>query len=263
VLNKILIELGRQPFSNGGKMNTLQRISVLFCVIALFAFSFNLTVVRATDEVKEFFISAMIGIEVNVDANATVKPSENITVIMTIQTKTEVHIDRIDLEVFGFTNGTEQVSLGVLSDSNFDMNNTSRRYVKVVSVPESVWGVTFGEIKLAYSVNMNQIVLRFPNVVTGFPLTPVENLLMKSLKEQVTTLNKNLSDLSQKYVDLNQSFADLNVTYWDLNQNYTAAENSLGELDNTRRLSVVLAITTVCFLATTVYIILRRPRDYW
>ena len=38
---------------------------------------------------------------------------------------------------------------------------------------------------------------------------------------------------------------------------------TLGELHNTRRLTTILSITTVFFLATRVYIILRRPRDYW
>jgi hypothetical protein len=59
------------------------------------------------------------------------------------------------------------------------------------------------------------------------------------------------------------AFVNLNQSYWNLQGNYTSVQNSLGELDNTRRLSTILAITTVFFLATTVYIVVRRPRDYW
>ena len=244
-------------------MKILLRMSLLLCLGVLTSVLVNLAVVRATDETKEFFNSSMTGIKIQVNANASIEPNQNLTVIMTLETKAEVHIDRVDLEVFGFVNGTDQILIGDFSDSNFDMNNTSREYVEVVAVPDFVWGVTFGEISLAYVVNMSEIALRFPNVVTGFPLTTVKNVLMENLQDQVRNLNESFNQLSQKYADLNRSFADLNATYWSLDQNYTSAQNSLGELDNTRRLSIILAITTVCFLATTIYIILRRPRDYW
>jgi hypothetical protein len=38
---------------------------------------------------------------------------------------------------------------------------------------------------------------------------------------------------------------------------------NLGELDNTRRLTTVLAITTVLFVATTVYLVMRKPKEIW
>jgi hypothetical protein len=37
----------------------------------------------------------------------------------------------------------------------------------------------------------------------------------------------------------------------------------MNELDNTRRVAVILAITTVFFVATTVFMVMRKPNESW
>ena len=245
-------------------MIALRKIGISLCVLALAFTLLNSARVHATDEeMKVFLSSEMTGIKIQVNATAKTQPGKNLTILLTLGTTMNVHIDRINLEVFGFVNGTDQLSLGNISDSNLDMNNTLKNYTKIVIVPNNVWGITYGEIRLAYYADMGGFVAGFPNIVNGFPLTLVENTLLKNLEEQVKNLNESYNQLAQKYSNLTETYAALNRTYWDLNQSYTSAQNSLGELDNTRRLTTILAITTVFFLATTVYIILRRPRDYW
>jgi len=245
-------------------MFALRKIGISLCVLAVtFAFLNSASVHAADDEMKIFLNSEMIGIRIQVNATAKTQPGENLTVLLALRATMNVHIDRINLEVFGFLNGTDRLSLGNISDSNFDINNTLKNYTKIVIVPDNVWGITYGEIRLAYYADMGGFVAGFPNIVNGFPLTLVENTLLKNLEEQVKNLNESCNQLAEKYSNLTETYAALNQTYWDLNQTYTSAQNSLGELDNTRRLTTILAITTVFFLATTVYIILRRPRDYW
>jgi hypothetical protein len=256
MLNNIPVKLGKL-FCKGEKMRTYQRISFLLCLIPLTVALFSSTRVQATtDQMKEYFDSEMTGINIQVNASTTTNPGENMSAILTLTATADVTFGRIGLEVFGFVNGTDQLLIGNLSDSNFRMNNSLRQYPIVVNVPANVWGITYGQIDLAYSVNMGQMTLTFPNIVNGFPLTLVENTQMKNLQEQIRTLN-------DSYANLTKSYSDLNSTYWNLNQSYASAQNSLGELDNTRRLTTILAITTVVFLATTIYIILRRPRENW
>jgi len=212
---------------------------------------------------KVFFNSEMSGVAIEVMATQLVKSGQNVTVVMTVNATFYVHIVHIGLEVFGFVNGTNQLSLGNVSDANFDLNETLKEYVITTTVPNDVWGSTYGEIRLAYSVNMGGVILQFPNIINGFPLTPVENTLVKSLEEQVGSLNESYGQLSQMYANLTSAYVNLNESYWNLQGNYASAQNSLGELDGTRRLSTILAITTVFFFATTVYIVVRKPRDYW
>jgi len=245
-------------------MFALRKIGISLCVLAVTFALLNSASVRAEDEeMKVFLNSEMTGIKIQVNATTKTQPGENLTVLLALTATMNVHVDRINLEVFGFLNGTDQLSLGNVSDSNLDMNNTLKNYTKIIIVPNNVWGITYGEIRLAYDVDMGGFVAGFPNIVNGFPLTLVENTLLKNLEEQVRNLNEIHNQLAEKYSNLTETYATLNQTYWDLNQTYTSAQNSLGELDNTRRLTTILAITTVFFLATTVYIILRRPRDYW
>jgi len=246
-------------------MIALRKICISLFVLALTFALLNSARVHATDEeMKVFLNSEMPGINIQVNATSKTQPGKNLTVLLTLRTTMNVTIDRINLEVFGFLNGTDQLSLGNISDSNRDMNNTLINYPKIVIiVPDNVWGITYGEIRLAYHAYMGEFVAGFLNIVNGFPLTLVENTLLKNLEEQVRNLNESCNQLAEKYSNLTETYAALNQTYWDLNQTYTSAQNSLGELDNTRRLTTILAITTVFFLATTVYIILRRPRDYW
>lgn len=242
-------------------MIALRKIGISLCVLALTFALLNSARVHATDEeMKVFLNSEMLGIKIQVNATVKTEPGKNLTVFLTLRATMDVHIDRINLEVFGFLNGTDQLSLGNISASNFDVD---KNYTKIVIVPDNVWGITYGEIRLAYYVDMGVLKVEFPNIVNGFPLTLVENTLLKNLEEQVKNLNESCNQLAEKYSNLTETYAALNQTYWDLNQTYTSAQNSLGELDNTRRLTTILAITTVFFLATTVYIILRRPRDYW
>jgi hypothetical protein len=251
-------------FSDGEEMIALRKIGISLCVLAVtFALLNSARVHAADEEMKVFLNSEITGIKIQVNATSKTQPGENLTVFLTLRATMNVHIDRINLEVYGFLNGTDQLSLGNISDSNFDMNNTLKNYTKIVIVPDNVWGITYGEMRLAYYADMGGFVAGFPNIVNGFPLTLVENTLLKNLEEQVKNLNESCNQLAKKYSNLTETYAALNQTYWDLNQTYTSAQNSLGELDNTRRLTTILAITTVFFLATTVYIILRRPRDYW
>jgi hypothetical protein len=74
--------------------------------------------------------------------------------------------------------------------------------------------------------------------------------------------NSYLQGLEQRFNELKQLNEQLNQSYWDLERNFTALQGSVNELDNTRTAAAVLGITTVFFVATTLYLVLRKPREY-
>jgi hypothetical protein len=53
-----------------------------------------------------------------------------------------------------------------------------------------------------------------------------------------------------------ESLARLNETYWGL-------KGSSNELGNTRMAVAILVVTTVFFVATTIYLVMRKPKEYW
>jgi hypothetical protein len=59
------------------------------------------------------------------------------------------------------------------------------------------------------------------------------------------------------------NLAYINRTFWELQQNYTALQGNLNELGNTRMAVGILAVTTVFFVATSLYLVMRKPKESW
>lgn len=245
-------------------MKASRRLALIVSILALTsALTGTLKTYATNGNMTTFFDSEIPGIRVQLNATAQTQPGENLTVMFSLSTQTDVCVERLSLEVFGFLNGTEELSLGDFTDSSLSLNDTSKEYNYTCHVPDQVWGVTYGQISLTYSASLGGLDLRFSNVTNGFPMTQIENTLLENLEEEVKNLNASYNQLNTLYLNLNSTFQQLNQTYWELHQNYTSVQGSLGELDNTRRLTTVLAITTVFFVATTIYLVLRRPREPW
>jgi hypothetical protein len=252
-------------------MSNLKKLALAVCILALVFALMSTTKVHASDdEMETFFDSQVPYIGIQVNATAQTQPTNNLTVVVDLETESDVGIEHFNLEVFGFLNGTTKLSMLNITDNNFFLNNTSTEYVNSTYVPDSVWGITFGEITLTYNASVEGLVLTFPNVVNGFPMTQVENTYLEELETQNAELQvqvKNLSDSYQQLLNLTQSLNDtlkqLNQAYVELYQNYTSIKGSVGDLDNAQRVATVLAVTTIIFLITTVYLVTRRPKESW
>jgi hypothetical protein len=85
-------------------------------------------------------------------------------------------------------------------------------------------------------------------------MTYVQNVKMEELKEQ-------LSNKAMEYEALWKNYTELNQTYWDLKINQTSSMEM--ELSNARLAMVILIAITVFFIATTLYLMVKRPREYW
>jgi predicted PurR-regulated permease PerM len=92
----------------------------------------------------------------------------------------------------------------------------------------------------------------------GFPMTHVENTYLKQVEQDRQTLNSTLAELKQVFSQLSNE----DLTPDSLNKTISNLQGSAGELDNTRRAVIALTATTVVFVATTVYMFLRKPSQY-
>jgi hypothetical protein len=245
-------------------VKNLREVSLLLSVLALTLTLAGVVRVGATDEGMITFLDSTVpGINIQVNATAQTQPTKNMTVVASLRTRTTVYVEHFNLEVFGYINGTAKLSMVNVTENNFSLNSTSNEYDRTFSVPDQVWGVTYGEITLTYSTSLAGLDLRFPNIVTGFPMTQVENTFLETLQDQVKSLNQSYNQLTDLYLNLSSRFEQLNNTYTELYRNYTLAQGSLGELDTTRRLTTVLAITTALFVVTTIFLVVRRPKERW
>jgi len=230
---------------------------------------------------KTFFDSEVPGIKVQVNATEETQPTQNITVTLRLTAKNDVTVVKVaslNLSIFGFLNGTNKLLMESIPAHDFSLNPmTSINYNRTFKVPEKVCDATYGEIVLTYSTTYEigtlNVTENFDKLTLGFTMTHVENVYLEelqnkldSLKEKYQLLNNSYWQLNGTYWQLNATYESLNQTFWELKQNYTSLQQNYlslkGSTDNTRTAATVLAITTVFFVATTIYMVMRRPKEY-
>lgn len=234
----------------------------------IFAAFIVITKAQTADEIETFFQKDYAGLSIIVNATAETVPGGNLMTETWINcTATGVFIKYFNISIYGFRGGQERLLLNstcLLENKTLQLGE-NRTFDLLVEVPLDVWGRTQAELYLEYYVQSDHFV-RDP----VFSLTNVRNVYYEKLQEDFRNLNESyrllndtywqlksdFEELNQSHINLQQEYATLNQTYWEL-------QNSLNELDNTRRLAIILGITTVFFVATTVFLVMRRPKQYW
>lgn len=229
-------------------MKKPERIGLMFILLILMFASISCIKAQfstSTENMKSFLDSQVPGISIQVNATAEAEPNENITVMLSLKRQTGIYVKYFNLSVFGYVNGTYEILMDNITDSGFSLDDSPRPYNCTFTVPEQVWGTTYGEITLTYNATYpagpGNLELPY-NITLGFTMTHIQNVYLKSIEDQL---------------------ANLTALYLQLQQNYTALQQNLSELENTRSAVAILAITSVFFLATTLYLVMRKPKDYW
>lgn len=240
---------------------------------------------QSSSEMQTFFSKDYPGISIQVNGTRQADPGENITVSLWINcTADDVYVDYLNISFYGYRHfryGLEEITLNfacMMNNSLLGYHNASEQDY-TMHIPNDVWDLTYAEIRLRYSIKASS-----PNEYDEiFPITTVGNVLWEELEKKLEWWNETHQLLNTTYWQLNSTYelldqtfwesfqmnlstenlAYLNKTYWELQHNYTALQGSLNELDNTRSAVAALAITTVIFVATTIYMIMRKPKQYW
>ena len=135
------------------------------------------------ENMQTFFDSTAFGIRIQVNATAEVGPTENITGAFSLTGQTEVYVKSINLNIFGFLNGTNRILMANMSDGDFSLNNTLRQYNFTFRVPDWVWDTTYGEIDVAHSAKYGPVTLNNNGFVFGFTMTKVTNSYLQGLEQ--------------------------------------------------------------------------------
>lgn len=202
---------------------------------------------------------------IQANATAQAQPTENITVVLTLTSQAESYVKYFNVSIFGFLNGTDSILMSNKSDNDFWLNSTSppRSYNWTFPVPEWVSGMTYGEVRLANSIKFGPVTIDNDGFVCGFYMTNVENVYLAKLEHDFNDLTQNYDQLNNTFNNLTQSYDELNKTCAELQQNLTALQGNTNELFSTREVAAVLGVTTVVFVVTTMYLMMRRPKQYW
>jgi hypothetical protein len=239
------------------KVNVVATVAILI-IASIFA---TTTLVHASEELQQFFSEDYPGISLKAEATAETDPNENLTLKILINcTARGVKIDYLKLNVYGFAEGKEKTSLysvQVLNNTALELDEIHEENFNI-SVPGNVWGYTLAEISVTYSI-MDTLL---PSIYPSFPMTSVKNIYYEKLQLDYTSLKEFYDELNETFFEnfnmnlTSDSLASLNGTLKDL-------QGRLGELNNTRVAVGVLAIIAFFFVVTTLYLAMRRPKQYW
>lgn len=236
------------------------RFVLAFALLALSLFLLGAKNVESqVNGMQSFFSAEYGGVSLRVDASKEAFPGGDITIAVSVNATADgVRIEYLNVVVYGFINGTQQIllnSTAVMATTPLQFNETVR-FDNTIVVPTDVWGVTYGQVFLRYAIKDLPSTERNP----GFPLTTVRNIYLENLESQLRSLNQSHSMLSEVYKKLTTEYAKANAELAELIEARTQDSN---DLYGTRTVATVLTITTVFFVATTLYLVMRRSKDYW
>ncbi len=212
-------------------------------------------------ELKTFFSKNYAGLSVVVNATQGTAPNGTITVCLWLRCTAEnVVVNYLNLTVYGFMNGTVKTQLleREVMAGPLPYGNVSE-YDYNVTIPSDVWEATYGELVFKYAILDSPS----PEYNPGFSMTIIRNVPMEELQRQCEDLTKANQQLNDANGNLTTAIEQLNQTYLDLKRDYTGLQGAASELDNTRRLALIFGITTVFFVATTIFMVMRRPKNSW
>lgn len=266
-------------------MEKLKKLSTVFIIFTLASALICIAKAQASAENMETFYEGegYPGLSINVKATKETNPGLNINVTIWIGcTAKNLSIEYLYLRVYGFRGGQKKIllkNITHIAEKNFlDYGNVSEGNY-TVHIPNDVWYRTYTELHFKYTIKE----MSYGPYTDGFTMTDIKNVYLEELENTLKNLNESYQRVNNTYWELNSTFEQLNQTFWEcfqmnltkenldglnqtywaLQQNYTSVQGSLIELGNIRIAVIILAITTVFFVATTLYVVMRKPKEYW
>ena len=251
-------------------MRKLRTVTSIFVMLILALTLAKSITAQTSEEMETFFSKKYVGISIQLNATRETVPDANITIELLVNcTADDVYVDYLNLSIYGYKHveyaleKTALRSMCVINQTFLVYHNASQ-YNYTIPVPNDVWDLIYAELHLKYTINGE-----LKEHDETFSITTVRNVVWQELEERYQKLNSTYWQLNSTLEQLNQTFqqmfqmnltaenlALLNKTYWDL-------KGGSNELSNIRMAVGVLAVTTVFFVATTPYLIMRKPRETW
>jgi len=251
-------------------MKKLRTVTLIFVMLILTLAFIKNTIAQTSDEMEAFFSKKYVGISIQLNATRETVPGANITTKLLVNcTADDVYVDYLNLSVYGYKHVEYALEKATLRSicvikQTFLVYHNASRYNYSIPVPNDVWDLTYAELHLKYTIS-GELKERDET----FSITTVRNVLWEELEEKYQNLNNTYWQLNSTVEQLNQTFwqmFQMNLTAENLdllNKTYWGLKGSSNELGNTRMAVGILAVTTVFFVATTLYLVMRKPKESW
>jgi hypothetical protein len=184
-------------------------------------------------------------------------PNQTINVNVTVKALVNLTINQVAIELYTFNdskfydvtyvNRESQVALSGGKSLNKTCNFT---------IHEQASNIVYGKLILEWTKKGTEgweTIGKEPTFIMAY----LKNSELEKLRSKVPELEKENNELKGNVTDLNNTLTELLNNLTDLENRYE------GELGGTRSVMIILAITTIFFVATTAYLFIRKPKQYW
>jgi len=211
--------------------------------------------VSASDQIRVFEYS-LFNLKVHVRSPLEAYPNQSITVNITATASAKLIVNYTAIELYTFNSSTmkdekftyiEHVNYssplsltGGQSSSETSYNST---------IPESALSVVYGKLILVWTETGTDESTTYRREPT-FIITSLKSSELERLKMENEELKKNITDINNTLTESLNNLTDIKNRYE-------------GEIGNTRSVATFLAVTTIFFVATTVYLVMRKPKEYF
>lgn len=210
---------------------------------------------NSSDQIRVFEYS-LYNLKIYVRSPLEAYPNQSITVNITATASAKLIINYTAIELYTFNSSTMKDEkfayieyINYSSPLSFSVGQSWSETSYDSTIPESALSVVYGKLILVWTETGT-------DESTTYTREPT--FIITSLK------NPELERLKMENEELKQNITDINNTLTEALNNVTDARNRYeGEIGNTRSVATFLAVTTIFFVATTVYLVMRKPKEYF
>jgi len=184
-------------------------------------------------------------------------PNQTISINMTIKALVSLTINDLTIKLYTF-NDSKFDEITYVENAN-PMSLTSGKLLNKSSkmrIHEQASNIIYGRLKIKWTKTGTVESITIEKEST-FILTFLRDPDLDKLRAEVPELKKENTELKGNITSLNDSLTELHGNLTDFENRYE------GELSGTRSVVTILAITTIFFVATTAYLFVRKPKQYW
>jgi hypothetical protein len=193
------------------------------------------------------------GIEILIENPSEIYPNQTITVNVSTKAQVNLTVNWIWLELYTFHNLTTEENIFCnithISASTSLYSGQWLNSSYEVPIPEYAVNVLYGKIALKWTISGTEETTTYERKLI-FIMGYLKSLELENLRNEIGRLKSENDQLRDNLTELLNNLTEVKNRYE-------------GELNGTRSTVAVLAITTVFFLATTAYLVLKKPKEYW
>lgn len=216
----------------------------------------------ASDQIASYEYG-LYNLKIHVENLPEAYPEQNLTINVTAEASAKLTINYTAIELCTFNsstmNGERFAYIELVNYSNplfLSGGQSSYKTSYNATVPASAFNVVYGKLTLIWTEMGTEESNTYTRQTT-FIMASVYNPELERLRDLVPKIQKQNAILRKNITDMNDTLTHA------LNDMSDAKNRYEGDIGNTRSVATLLGVTTVFFVATTVYLVVKKPKDYF